>query len=91
MLGSGQQTNEAAYVPGKLARGGFGTRNYDANTTLCMSSAVTAYYRTFGSDAPPCTYETSTRLTATSQRALLYWGMGVSQHVQGTETARSSA
>ena len=42
VLGSGQQTNEAAYVLGKLARGGFGTRYYDANTTLCMASAVTA-------------------------------------------------
>jgi assimilatory nitrate reductase catalytic subunit len=56
VLGSGQQTNEAAYALGKLARGGFGTRNYDANTTLCMASAVTAYYQAFGSDAPPCTY-----------------------------------
>jgi assimilatory nitrate reductase catalytic subunit len=57
VLGSGQQTNEAAYLLGKLARGGFGTRNYDANTTLCMASAVTAYYQAFGSDAPPCTYD----------------------------------
>ena len=56
VLGSGQQTNEAAYLLGKLARGGIGTRNYDANTTLCMASAVTAYYQAFGSDAPPCTY-----------------------------------
>lgn len=57
VLGSGQQTNEAAYLLGKLARGGFGTRRYDANTTLCMASAVTAYYQSFGSDAPPCTYD----------------------------------
>jgi len=57
VLGSGQQTNEAAYALGKVARGGFGTRLYDANTTLCMASAVTAYYQAFGSDAPPCTYE----------------------------------
>ena len=57
ILGSGQQTNEAAYALGKLARGGIGTRNYDANTTLCMASAVTAYYDAFGSDAPPCTYD----------------------------------
>ena len=57
VLGSGQQTNEAAYALGKLARGGFGTRHYDANTTLCMASAVTAYYDAFGSDAPPCTYD----------------------------------
>ncbi|MFD1632417.1 assimilatory nitrate reductase NasA [Haloplanus ruber] len=57
VLGSGQQTNEAAYALGKLARGGVGTRYYDANTTLCMASAVTAYYDAFGSDAPPPTYE----------------------------------
>ncbi|AZH24428.1 assimilatory nitrate reductase NasA [Haloplanus aerogenes] len=57
ILGSGQQTNEAAYALGKLARGGIGTRYYDANTTLCMASAVTAYYDAFGSDAPPPTYE----------------------------------
>ncbi|WP_396613294.1 assimilatory nitrate reductase NasA [Haloferax sp. S1W] len=57
ILGSGQQTNEAAYALGKLARGGIGTRHYDANTTLCMASAVTAYYRAFGSDAPPPTYD----------------------------------
>lgn len=57
VLGSGQQTNEGAYALGKLARGGFGTRYYDANTTLCMASAVTAYYDAFGSDAPPCTYD----------------------------------
>lgn len=57
VLGSGQQTNEATYALGKLARGGFGTRYYDANTTLCMASAVTAYYDAFGSDAPPPTYD----------------------------------
>lgn len=66
ILGSGQLTNEAAYALGKVARGGIGTRYYDANTTLCMASAVTAYYEAFGSDAPPLTYndipEASTHL-----------------------------
>ena len=57
VLGSGQQTNEAAYALGKVARGALGTRYYDANTTLCMASAVTAYYQAFGSDAPPPTYD----------------------------------
>ncbi|WP_256416548.1 assimilatory nitrate reductase NasA [Halorubrum laminariae] len=57
VLGSGQQTNEAAYALGKVARGAFGTRHYDANTTLCMASAVAAYYQSFGSDAPPPTYD----------------------------------
>ncbi|WP_264782619.1 assimilatory nitrate reductase NasA [Haladaptatus sp. T7] len=69
VLGSGQQTNEAAYVLGKLARGGFGTRYYDANTTLCMASAVTAYYDAFGSDAPPCTYD-----DIPDARTHLVWG-----------------
>ena len=57
VLGSGQQTNEAAYALGKMARGVIGTQQYDANTTLCMASAVSAYYQAFGSDAPPPTYD----------------------------------
>ena len=57
VLGSGQQTNEAAYALGKLARGGIGTQYFDANTTLCMASAVKAYYDTLGSDGPPPTYD----------------------------------
>ena len=57
IMGSGQQTVEAAYALGKVARGIVGTRNYDANTTLCMASAVNAYYDGFGSDAPPPTYD----------------------------------
>ncbi len=69
VLGSGQQTNEAAYALGKLARGGFGTRYYDANTTLCMASAVTAYYDAFGSDAPPPTYD-----DVPDARTHLVWG-----------------
>jgi assimilatory nitrate reductase catalytic subunit len=69
VLGSGQQTNEAAYALGKLARGGFGTRYYDANTTLCMASAVTAYYDAFGSDAPPPTYD-----DIPDARTHLIWG-----------------
>ena len=57
VLGSGQQTNEAAYALGKVTRGAIGTQYYDANTTLCMASAVTAYYQAFGSDGPPPTYD----------------------------------
>jgi len=57
IFGSGQQTNEAAYALGKMARGVIGTQHYDANTTLCMASAVSAYYQAFGSDAPPPTYD----------------------------------
>ena len=31
--------------------------NYDGNTTLCMSTAVAGYKRSFGSDGPPGAYE----------------------------------
>src|SRR5581483_3317822 len=41
----------------KLVQLGFGTRNYDGNTTLCMASAVSGYKRSFGSDGPPGAYE----------------------------------
>lgn len=57
VMGSGQQTNEAAYALGRVTRGAIGTRHYEANTTLCMASAVGAYYQAFGSDGPPPTYE----------------------------------
>ena len=73
VLGSGQQTNEAAYLLGKLARGAIGTRQYDANTTLCMASAVTAYYDAFGSDGPPPTYDDIVYfLDAANRLQLLY-------------------
>jgi len=42
---------------GKLVQLGFGTNNYDGNTTLCMASAVSGYKVSFGSDGPPGAYE----------------------------------
>src|SRR5262245_27341063 len=40
---SGQITTEAQYVFNKLAKGAIGTNNIDANSRLCMASAVSAY------------------------------------------------
>jgi assimilatory nitrate reductase catalytic subunit len=45
------------YALGKLVQLGFGTSNYDGNTTLCMASAVSGYKRSFGSDGPPGCYD----------------------------------
>ncbi|MET0208342.1 MAG: FdhF/YdeP family oxidoreductase, partial [Burkholderiaceae bacterium] len=45
------------YALGKLVQLGLGTRNYDGNTTLCMSTAVAGYKRSFGSDGPPGAYD----------------------------------
>jgi assimilatory nitrate reductase catalytic subunit len=57
VLGTGQLVTEEFYTLGKLVQLGFGTKNYDGNTTLCMASAVSGYKRSFGSDGPPGAYE----------------------------------
>ena len=57
VLSTGQLVTEEFYALGKLIQLGFGTRNYDGNTTLCMASAVSGYKRSFGSDGPPGAYE----------------------------------
>ena len=57
VISTGQLVTEEFYALGKLVQLGLGTRNYDGNTTLCMSTAVAGYKRSFGSDGPPGTYE----------------------------------
>ncbi|MGK2957671.1 MAG: molybdopterin oxidoreductase family protein [Acidimicrobiales bacterium] len=57
VLSTGQLVTEEFYTLGKLVRLGFGMAHYDGNTTLCMSSAVSGYKQTFGSDGPPGSYQ----------------------------------
>jgi ferredoxin-nitrate reductase len=57
MYGSGQFQTEDYYVAQKLMKGYLGTNNFDANSRLCMSSAVAGYIQSFGSDGPPCCYD----------------------------------
>ena len=57
VISTGQLVTEEFYTLGKLVQLGFGTRNYDGNTTLCMATAVAGYKRSFGSDGPPGAYE----------------------------------
>jgi ferredoxin-nitrate reductase len=57
MYGSGQLQTEDYYVAQKLLKGCLKTNNFDSNSRLCMSSAVSGYIRSFGSDGPPCCYE----------------------------------
>jgi len=54
---SGQLTTEDSYAINKFAKGFLKTNNIDANSRLCMASAVVAYKMAFGSDGPPCSYE----------------------------------
>lgn len=57
MYGSGQLQSEDYYIAQKLIKGCIGTNNFDANSRLCMSSAVSGYIQSFGSDGPPCCYD----------------------------------
>jgi anaerobic selenocysteine-containing dehydrogenase len=57
VVGTGQLLTEECYTLGKLIQLGFGTRNNDGNTTLCMASAVAGYKLSFGSDGPPGSYK----------------------------------
>ncbi|TXN09798.1 molybdopterin-dependent oxidoreductase, partial [Methylobacterium sp. WL122] len=54
---SGQLLTEDYYVANKLAKGFIGTPHVDTNSRLCMSSAVAAHRRAFGSDTVPGCYE----------------------------------
>src|SRR5260370_20735727 len=56
-ISTGQLVTEEFDALGKLVQLGFGTRNFDGNTTLCMASAVSGYKRSFGSDGPPGAYD----------------------------------
>ena len=57
IYGSGQFLSEDYYAANKLLKGALGSNNFDANSRLCMSSAVAGYARSFGSDGPPCCYD----------------------------------
>ncbi|HBL58835.1 MAG TPA: nitrate reductase catalytic subunit [Cyanobacteria bacterium UBA8803] len=57
MYASGQLQTEDYYVAQKLLKGCLGTNNFDTNSRLCMSSAVSGYVQSLGSDGPPCCYD----------------------------------
>ena len=53
VYGGASLTTEKAYLVGKFARLGVGTRHVDYNGRLCMVSAGTAYKMAFGVDRSP--------------------------------------
>ncbi len=55
--GSGQLTMEAQWVENLLMKGVIGSNSIEANARMCMTSAVTGYFHSYGSDAPPTSYE----------------------------------
>ncbi len=57
LYGSGQLTVEAQWMENKLMKGILGSNSIEANARTCMTSAVTAYFATLGSDTPPLSYD----------------------------------
>jgi anaerobic selenocysteine-containing dehydrogenase len=55
--GSGQLTMEAQWIENLLMKGVIQSNSIEANARMCMTSAVTGYFHSYGSDAPPTSYE----------------------------------
>ena len=57
LYGSGQLTLEGQYLENIFMKGVLGSNTIEANARMCMTSAVTGYFKTFGSDTPATSYE----------------------------------
>ena len=57
LYGSGQLTLEGQYLENQFMKGVLGSNTMEANARMCMTSAVTGYFATLGSDTPPLAYE----------------------------------
>ncbi len=55
--GSGQLTMEAQWIENQVMKAVIGSNSIEANARMCMTSAVTGYFHSYGSDAPPTSYE----------------------------------
>jgi len=55
--GSGQLTMEAQWIENVLLKGVLASNSIEANARTCMTSAVTGYFATYGSDTPPTCYD----------------------------------
>lgn len=57
LSGSGQLTMEAQWIENLLMKGIMQSNSIEANARMCMTSAVTGYFATLGSDTPPTCYD----------------------------------
>ncbi|HFD32469.1 MAG TPA: hypothetical protein ENJ28_07195 [Gammaproteobacteria bacterium] len=57
LYGSGQLTMEGQYLENLFMKGVLGSNTIEANARMCMTSAVTGYFATLGSDTPPLAYD----------------------------------
>ncbi len=57
LYGSGQLTVEGQYLENLFMKGIIGSNTIEANARMCMTSAVTGYFKSLGSDTPPTCYD----------------------------------
>lgn len=57
LYGSGQLNVETQWIENKLIKGILESNSIEANARTCMTSAVTGYFKTMGSDTPPLAYD----------------------------------
>jgi ferredoxin-nitrate reductase len=57
LYGSGQLTMEGQYLENLFMKGVLASNTIEANARMCMTSAVTGYFASLGSDTPPLAYE----------------------------------
>ncbi|MDP7395457.1 MAG: molybdopterin-dependent oxidoreductase, partial [Lentisphaeria bacterium] len=81
LYGSGQLSVEGQYLENQFMKGVLGSNTIEANARMCMTSAVTGYFKSLGSDTPPTCYddiELSDMVTfwghnARGSHPILYW------------------
>ncbi|MFT5465807.1 MAG: anaerobic selenocysteine-containing dehydrogenase [Verrucomicrobiales bacterium] len=57
LYGSGQLSLEGQYLENIFMKGVIGSNTIEANARMCMTSAVTGYFKSLGSDTPPTCYD----------------------------------
>ena len=57
LYGSGQLCVEGQWLENLFMKGVLGSNTIEANARMCMTSAVTGYFKSLGSDTPPTCYE----------------------------------
>ncbi len=57
LYGSGQLSVEGQYLENIFMKGIIGSNTIEANARMCMTSAVTGYFKSLGSDTPPTCYD----------------------------------
>jgi len=57
LYGSGQLPVEGQWLENLFMKGVLGSNTIEANARMCMTSAVTGYFKSLGSDTPPTCYD----------------------------------